>query len=225
MARRKLSVDREKLRQAVEQAESKGPLKNISALCQKVAEIYNSGDVPEDLNPQVVGLRLKEFNFDLKTKKGRRGRKPGVSPGKEETALRASTPRSTAIARQASEGKQSPAVTNRGGDDEINAFMPSDKPRMPRVEVSDGEDRPNYSRMLVVHTPAGACPVKLKGTNKQDVREWAEAVVQAGYKNNRNYSLDAIKYFVRHFYDMFSEDWKVVVGHLDFWLKESTGQS
>jgi hypothetical protein len=195
MSRRKLRVNREKFEQAVQEAEAKGPLKNISHLCNAVSKIYNGMDVPEDLNPQVVGLRLKEYNLNIKTKRESRGRKSTVNAS-------------------------------------IVAEKPAEKPAEKTVEKtakkiiskqadSDSDEKSsNSSRMLNVCTPSGKCPIKLTGTGKQDVREWAQAVVEFGYTQNKNYTHDAIKYFVRHCYDIFSEEWKTVIGHLDFWLQE-----
>ncbi len=184
MPRRKLQVSREKFEQAVQEAESKGPLKNISFLCDTVSKIYNNMDVPEKLNPQVVGLRLKEYSIETKTKKSRRGRKP-------EKIIKTKVVKTEAI------------------DKTVKTFKDD-------TDV----DSSNYSRMLNVCTPSGICPIKLQSTGKQEVRKWAQDVVEAGYKQNKNYTHDAIKYFVRHFYDMCSEAWKIVIGHLELWLQE-----
>lgn len=194
MARTKISIDKAKFEQAVRQAEANGPLPNISALTVAVAEIYNAMDGAAAIQPQVVGLRLKEFGLEIKTKKGKRGRSPGGT----------NRPREEREPRQ----EQCPQEP---------------KKRRPRQEPKDDDERPVFSRRLVVWTPAGKCPVKLSGTSKQEVREWAEAVIEAGFRQNKNYTHNAIKYFVRHFYEMFSENWNVVVGHLDMWLRESQG--
>jgi len=195
MARRKIKVDRDKLEQAVRKAEENGPLKNISALTVAVSEIYNADNPEEPLNPQVVGLRLKEFAFELKTKKGKRGRPSGVPNAARPDKPAKSTP---------------------------GAKVPKEPKPKPKPEQED--TRPDFRRMLNILTPAGKCPVKLTGTTKEEVRTWAEAVVEAGYKDNRNFTFNAVKYFVRHFYDMFSEDWHVVVGHLDMWMRQSKGE-
>jgi hypothetical protein len=72
--KRAIEVNREALEAAVEKAEKHGPLKNLSVLHQKVAEIYNQDN--DEISPAVVGLRIADWDLDIKTQKGRRGRAP-----------------------------------------------------------------------------------------------------------------------------------------------------
>lgn len=72
--KRSIEVNREALEAAVEKAERHGPLKNLSALHQKVAEIYNQDN--DEISSAVVGLRIVDWDLDIKTQKGRRGRAP-----------------------------------------------------------------------------------------------------------------------------------------------------
>ena len=68
--------------------------------------------------------------------------------------------------------------------------------------------------MLRIHTPAGSCPHRLEDTDEATVQRWAEKVRDTGESDGRFYSLPALKYYARQFYDIFSDEWKTVVGHL-----------
>jgi len=83
MARKKKVIDRPKLEQAIKQAEKDGPLKNRGELWEAAADIYNGMDVPETLTHSVVYLRVKEWEIEVKTPVGKRGRAAG--PMSQET--------------------------------------------------------------------------------------------------------------------------------------------
>lgn len=71
----------------------------------------------------------------------------------------------------------------------------------------------NFS-VRVVHTPAGSCPVKLKETDYDSVLEWAQLVMENGRANNLNYLPSALVFFAQQFYNIFTEDYKIVKNHL-----------
>lgn len=60
-------------------------------------------------------------------------------------------------------------------------------------------------REMIIAVPAGACPVKLKGTDEDSVREWAEAVIATGEQSDRTYTFSALRYWVNSdFYPRFT---------------------
>lgn len=69
--------------------------------------------------------------------------------------------------------------------------------------------------MRSVSTPAGACPVKLTAHDERTVLDWADDVLAAGEREGVRYAPEAIRYFVRHFYDMSSAEYKLVCRYLD----------
>ena len=69
-------------------------------------------------------------------------------------------------------------------------------------------------RLLYICTPAGKCPVKLEGTELEDVEEWAVKVRAKGLENTRFYMVRALMYYVRDFYAIFSEEYPIVCDHL-----------
>jgi len=77
MARKKKVIDRPMLEEAIKQAEKDGPLKNRGELWDAAASIYNSMDVPETLTHSVVYLRVQEWEIEVKTPVGKRGRAAG----------------------------------------------------------------------------------------------------------------------------------------------------
>lgn len=70
-------------------------------------------------------------------------------------------------------------------------------------------------RGIVIDTPAGICPAKLFSTEPTEVREWARAVLEAGAEESKRYSLRALKYWVRHYYDMYTAEWELACSILD----------
>lgn len=58
---------------------------------------------------------------------------------------------------------------------------------------------------------ASFCPVKLHGTTFEQVSEWAEKVLISGEKEQLLYTPPALKYFLRHSFEMYSKEWKEAV--------------
>ena len=70
----------------------------------------------------------------------------------------------------------------------------------------------------VIHTPAGICPIKLYGTSFEEVSEWANKVMVAGAEKNLRYLPPALKYFLRHSFELFSEEWNQASLSLGEWV-------
>lgn len=66
----------------------------------------------------------------------------------------------------------------------------------------------------IVHTPAGSCPIKLKSTEYESVFEWTQLVMDHGRTNNLNYLPSALVFFAQQFFNIFTEDYKIVKNHL-----------
>ena len=81
MAKKTITVHKERLAKAINEAESNGPLKNQSELFKKVAEIYDEDKVTYS----VIGLRIKEWNIKVKTPKGHKG--AGTMSEEQKTAM------------------------------------------------------------------------------------------------------------------------------------------
>lgn len=81
----------------------------------------------------------------------------------------------------------------------------------PSVETHTEDGRP----FSIVITPAGKCPVELKGVDENSVSEWSEGLRKFGASRCELYTPDAMKYYVRSFYSVFSEEYKTVCEILD----------
>ncbi len=53
-----------------------------------------------------------------------------------------------------------------------------------------------------IHTPAGACPVKLMDKSYEGVQRWGGAVVAAGVTVGVDYTPAAVRYWLREFVDI-----------------------
>ena len=67
---------------------------------------------------------------------------------------------------------------------------------------------------LIIITPAGECPHKLKSTDPEDVSQWIEAV-QSHAESNRQYlKPEAFVYFSRQFFDIGTDEYDLVKEHI-----------
>lgn len=86
MARTEIPVDKDILIQCITEAESNGPLKNESALWNKLSELYKV-KTGVDVEWGVMRLRVNSWKLDKQTKKGKRGRQ-SLSP-EQKVAMQA----------------------------------------------------------------------------------------------------------------------------------------
>lgn len=65
-----------------------------------------------------------------------------------------------------------------------------------------------YSKGQVkITTPAGNCPVKLKAFDDDSIQAWCQEVVNHGSTCSRQYGAEALKYWVREFVDIQSQEY------------------
>lgn len=87
MGRRTIVVDRSQLEDALNHAESGGPMKNLDALWKRAAEIYNLGtSIPEPITFSTIALRVKEWGIVVQTQPGKKGKAKGVALSVEQKA-------------------------------------------------------------------------------------------------------------------------------------------
>ncbi len=60
-----------------------------------------------------------------------------------------------------------------------------------------------------------SCPVKLKGTSLEEVKEWAAEVRKLFEQKGEWLALHGLEYCVTHFYDIFSPECALVKSHLN----------
>ena len=188
MPRTALPVDRNLFEKAVQEAEANGPLSKQSELFTVVADKYNA-TATNKISPAVVKLRIEGWQIPIKTAKARVFTKGGEKPAKTEKSV---VPEPTV-----------PVPSNPGVSVEIQ-----------RRRLASGSCGCGH---LSIIAPAGHCPVKLTGTDRETVLKWAEKVVEAGHKIARHYTMKAVKYYAREFFDCYDEPEKLrtVLAHLE----------
>ena len=62
--------------------------------------------------------------------------------------------------------------------------------------------------------PSGKCPIALTATDEETVTSWANNLKVHYASKDQDLSKSAIRYFVRHFYDIHSENYRNVVAML-----------
>ena len=71
-----------------------------------------------------------------------------------------------------------------------------------------------YEHLIPITTPCGRCPVELTHTDSNSVAIWANAVLECGYKNGRNYTHFALRYWIRDFFEIGSDEFLEVFFNL-----------
>jgi hypothetical protein len=66
----------------------------------------------------------------------------------------------------------------------------------------------------VIYTPAGQCPVKLKGIDYNDVLEWSNLIMESGREKRLNYLPSAILFFSQQFYGVHTKEYNVIKEHI-----------
>ena len=75
--------------------------------------------------------------------------------------------------------------------------------------------------------PAGKCPVPLLSTSEDAVRVWMKNILSL--KTKGKHTVQSITYWIRHFYDYFSNEHKIVESHVralatEFNIKDYTNR-
>lgn len=63
-------------------------------------------------------------------------------------------------------------------------------------------------------TPSGVCPYPLSGTSEIAVKDWVAGVLSFKNKAGSKHTVQSITYWIRDFYSIFSEEYKVVSNHI-----------
>jgi len=71
----------------------------------------------------------------------------------------------------------------------------------------------------IIAIPAGHCPVKLKGSNTDAVKEWVIALTKKK-PDAYTYKPSVYRYWIRHFYDFRTDEFKETVLNLDTIVKK-----
>lgn len=86
MARTAINVKQDLLEKCIQQAESEQEFKNQSQLWKKVAELYAADPEGLEISPSLVYLRVQEWNIEIKTTKGKKGKRTNsTSPNKDKS--------------------------------------------------------------------------------------------------------------------------------------------
>lgn len=65
-----------------------------------------------------------------------------------------------------------------------------------------------------IHTPAGECPVRLKGYDEDSIRHWADQV-RSGFRSRSEFlKLRGLRYYLRYFYEINSPEFNEAKQHL-----------
>jgi hypothetical protein len=78
------------------------------------------------------------------------------------------------------------------------------KPKREEDEIKD-----------TIEFPAGACPSELTGTDRATVLAWCRDIWVHYQHQKQKIAISALRYYVRHFYNIASEEYKIVCSHIN----------
>lgn len=87
-------------------------------------------------------------------------------------------------------------------------------PKPARIIASPPATRSGI-RARIVSIPAGECPVKLKGTDEGQVHDWITRLLDACLEQSQRLTVEAVKYFVRQFHDLWTDEHALVCHHIE----------
>jgi len=242
MARTPIVVNRESFEKIIKDVESSGPLSTLAELYRLVSERYNSENKDYDpINPTIVGLRISDWELEVKTVVGKRG-KAAVEVDRERLTTIFTKHNGqfnfTELCKVIAEEYVgiSPSVVASRIKEWSFGYV---SPRKERVSEEPVPEKPKavlapdeidkwvavsatafgHTRNLIV-APAGRCPVKLG----ENVEEWVELVVEDGLNLGKLYTVPALTYFVRQFHPYQSGEYVVCRERIRGYVLEKAGQ-
>lgn len=76
------------------------------------------------------------------------------------------------------------------------------------------------TRLPLIHTPSGYCPIKLANTDKDTVVEWCEDILDLGKRQNKVYLPSSIKYWLRFIHPIGTKEYDQVSKIITDWAEE-----
>lgn len=98
----------------------------------------------------------------------------------------------------------------------VKVLAPQDKYQL---EAESLAHKVGIKRQRVVLIGAGKCPVALKGLEPEDIEEWCQLLLNHGRTAGLFYSPSAIRYYLGQFYNVNTQEYKIVVNHLNSYLE------
>jgi hypothetical protein len=91
------------------------------------------------------------------------------------------------------------------------------KPEPPKVVHVEPEETPQKVRRIggmIIAVPAGECPIKLRGVDRESVETWADEVRNTFSERNEHLTVNGLCYYSRQFYEFHSAEYKTVKAEL-----------
>jgi len=90
-----------------------------------------------------------------------------------------------------------------------------------RIKNKSDDSLGSYRIPMAVTIPAGKCPVKLEGADKESIREWITSLIDLKPKGY-GYEPTVFKYYSRQFYDFGKDEYKQICNNVDLLLHGKT---
>lgn len=89
------------------------------------------------------------------------------------------------------------------------------KNRKVRKKREDKNEKVSITKSTsFILTPSGKCPVQLYGYDKEAVRMWLQFAKNANLKDDSYHTTESLTYWLRDFYGLFTEEYKIAKANL-----------
>jgi len=97
----------------------------------------------------------------------------------------------------------------------IAKLAEADKQRKIRRQRKPNDEKISITKSTsFILTPAGRCPVQLHGFDKEAIRMWLQFAKNANLQENSYHTTESLTYWLRDFYSIFTEEYKIAKRNL-----------
>jgi hypothetical protein len=108
---------------------------------------------------------------------------------------------------------------------DVPTIKSSDKPKGEAQKESVNFASAIGFRGNVILAPAGTCPHRIYDLTLTDIGIWCQLVVFTGLSTGSLYSVKALRYWLREFYEIGSADHKTAGQYIDLWYNQLISRS
>lgn len=211
-----------RLQRITADTEFAGDFSTFEELCEAVAKTPWATKL--ELDAATIGELMIEHDtiipMDKPTRKAATAEpkpKPEAEPPAPQGLVKRPPKKTKPVSPPVVESEPEPEVTLI-----TEATVPVVEPKSDPEPIERGGpiDRPDRvfpeDRCSKIATPAGKPPHELKGTSRKEVEDWAEKTRRTGLdQGKRFYTKRALIYWLRYFFEMFSDDFNTAKQHVE----------
>jgi len=68
---------------------------------------------------------------------------------------------------------------------------------------------------IIIRIPAGTCPVRLVGTDRESVKAWGDKVLEYYHARKEHLMPEGLRYYARYSHDLRTDEYKTIAAHIN----------